>query len=245
MFNVEITTKASTTTVTPTPTEEPEPTTDPFADDTPTPTPEHTPVIANINDSVVHGLENRLLLTPGTFYKCSVTGAGTNNTSPGEGDTRWVPVYRRMKTGTTKQKNWQIGAAKGISDERDIPILIFLQEQKYTDGSWVATGAEGSIEATVKTQAYNPSTITITPGGDGGYSGGGYSGGGGYYGTDDSSGSGDDAVSNPNSDGATTGSTTAKGASTGDETPLTSMMLLAMLSMLTGGYVIIRKRKRI
>lgn len=252
IFNAEITTKASTATVTPTPTNPtdtptPEPTTDPFADDTPTPTPEHTPVIANINDSVVHGLENRLLLTPGTFYKFSVTGAGTNNTSPGEGDTRWVPVYWRMKTGTTKQKNWQIGAAKGISDERDIPILIFLQEQKYTNGTWTATGAEGSIEATVKTQAYNPSTITITPGGDGGYSGGGSYNGGGYYGsgTDDYSGSGDDAVSNPNSDGATTGSTTAKGASTGDETPLTSMMMLVMLSMLTGGYVIVRKRKRI
>ena len=249
IFTVEMTTKAAaviTDTPTPTPGED-----DPFADitDTPTPTPDHTAVIANINDSVVHGLENRLLLTPGTFYKFSVTGAGTNNTNPGEGDTRWVPVYWRMKTGTTKQKNWQIGAAKGISDERDIPILIFLQEQKYTNGAWVATGTECSIEATVKTQAYNPSTITVTPGGGSGYSGyGGYSGGSGYYGSgsDDYSGSttGDDAVSNPNGEGGTTGSTTAKGASTGDNTPITSMMMLAMLSMLTGGYVIVRKRKR-
>ena len=119
--------------------------------------------IADINDSVVYGLEEPLQLTPGTFYEFSVVGAGTDNENPGEGDTRWVPVYWRMKTGTTKQKNWQIGAAKGIADEREIPLLIFLQEQKYTNGAWVATGIEGSIEAVVKTKAWEEITPTPTP----------------------------------------------------------------------------------
>ena len=45
------------------------------------------------NDSVVEGLDKPLVFYPNTYYKFNVTGAGTQNTNPVEGDVRWTPLY--------------------------------------------------------------------------------------------------------------------------------------------------------
>ena len=127
-----------------------------------TPGPTHTPVLSDVHDSIVTGLENRLLMEHGAFYEFTVIGAGTDNDTPGEGDTRWVPVYWRMKRGTVHQKDWRIGAVRSISDALDIPILIYLREDKYTNGAWVPTGVEESIEEVVMTKSYQP-TPSPTP----------------------------------------------------------------------------------
>lgn len=44
------------------------------------------------NDSVVEGLDKPLVFYPNTYYKFNVTGAGTQNTNPVEGDVRWTPI---------------------------------------------------------------------------------------------------------------------------------------------------------
>lgn len=43
------------------------------------------------NDSVVEGLDKPMVFYPNTYYKFNVTGAGTQNTNPVEGDVRWTP----------------------------------------------------------------------------------------------------------------------------------------------------------
>ena len=45
------------------------------------------------NDSVVEGLDKPMVFYPNTYYKFNVTGAGTQNTNPVEGDVRWTPLY--------------------------------------------------------------------------------------------------------------------------------------------------------
>ena len=34
-----------------------------------------------------------MVFYPNTYYKFNVTGAGTQNTNPAEGDVRWTPLY--------------------------------------------------------------------------------------------------------------------------------------------------------
>ena len=122
----------------------------------------HIPVIADINKSTVQGLENRLLFKPGVSHEFTVKGAGMDNEKPGEGDTRWVPQYWKIENSTSEHKEWKI-SSNGIKEEKDIPILIFLQEQKYTEGQWTDTENMDSIGAVVKTQAYSDVTPTPTP----------------------------------------------------------------------------------
>ena len=97
---------------------------------------------------------------PGKYYPFTVTGAGTDNTNPGEGDTRWVPVYWKTSENGTKFLHWVIGAANGISTEQTIVILIYLQEERYENGAWTPTGTEKYIKANVRTKPYSTSTIT-------------------------------------------------------------------------------------
>ena len=151
-------------TPTPTPETSETPTLTPTATGTPTPTPTptHTPVIADIKDTKVTGLDNRLLFSPNKMYSFTVTGAGTDNTEPGEGDTQWIPVYWKTSLAETAKKftHWTIGAANGITTTRDIPIYIFLKEQQYASGVWLDTETEDYITATVHSQGYSPVAIT-------------------------------------------------------------------------------------
>ena len=150
--------------ITPTPSTEPTETVTPTPEETetPTPTPTHTPVIADIKDTKVAGLDVKLLFSPNKMYSFTVTGAGEDNTDPGEGDTRWIPAYWKTSLADTAKKytHWTIGAANGIQTTRDIPIYIFLKEQQYTSGVWLDTETEDYITATVHSQGYSLVSIT-------------------------------------------------------------------------------------
>ena len=122
---------------------------------TPTPTP-RAPIIADINDTTVTGITN-LKLMPNTYYPFTVTGAGTDNTNPVNGDTCWVPQYWRMESDPTQHANWRIGAKAGINKNTTIPIRVYLQEQRYngSTGKWEATDVVDYITANVTAIPYD------------------------------------------------------------------------------------------
>ena len=228
-------TATPTPTAAPTPTETPLPTATPNPDDpglvdpTVTPEPTHIPVIPDVNASVVHGLENALELWPNTFYSFSVTGAGSDNTNPGEGDVQWVPQYwvQLKSTGEegSKQTTWKIGAKSGIYEAKTLPIRIYLKKYVYQNGQWVGTEDYQYISYTIQTAALSAS---VTPGATTG-----------------------DTSTDPTAlaaDGTSTAQTgegvAATNAKTGDNSPVGSMMMLAAISILAGGYVIVRRRKK-
>ena len=159
-------------TVTPTPiyTETPTPT--PIYTDTPTPMPTHAPVVPNIRETTVNGLDRPLELTPNTLYDFEVIGAGTKNVEPGIGDVRWLPVYWKTSLAEDDKQysNWKIGSSEGITYSGDLPIYIFLKEQTYRDGNWFDTGHVDYIITFVKSAGYTPSptpspepTETVSP----------------------------------------------------------------------------------
>ena len=200
------------------------------------------PQPATISKCKVSGLENALKFYPGVFYEFSVTGAGTEITNPVTGDEKYEPLYwSTSKTPTDAQKNksWKIGSAKGITDASTYNMYIFFQKYRFNGSEWIA----GDIEyKTVQFKAAEiteddlnnwkrQNGVTITPeGGDGTGSGSG--------------GSGTDAELTATAAAQDSSSSSKSAVSTADESPIGTMSALMALSLLAGGYVLIRKRKK-
>ena len=202
-----------------------------------TPTPSHTPVVPDVKESVVQGFEKALVFYPRTFYDFKVIGAGTQNNNPGEGDVRWVPSGWSMSSNPSSwNPSWKIGAKDGIytDTEKTYTIYIKYNKQVYSGNDWQETDASEVLSYQFKAAPLTQATTTPGANGTNG----------------DGTGSGDGTT-----DGGTTDVTpttyadgtngTAKSAvSTGDESPVGTMLALAAASVLAGGYVLIRRRKK-
>ena len=193
-----------------------------------------------INDCKVSGLEKALKFYPGVFYEFAVTGAGTEITNPVTGDEKYVPLYwSTSKTPTDAQKNksWKIGSAKGITDASTYNMYIFFQKYRFNGSEWIP----GDIEyKTVQFKAAEiteddlnnwkkENGVTTTPG-DGDGTGSGESG--------------TDAELTATAAAQDSSSSSKSAVSTADESPIGTMSALMALSLLAGGYVLIRKRKK-
>ena len=212
---------------------------------TPTPTTRAT-INPSVSESKVTGLEKALEFYPKQMYNFTVTGAGTDNTNPVKGDTKWIPYGWSMSAkniDTGYQKSWSIGNVNGIKQAKTFRMYIFFQKYIYNGSEWEATGVKEALPTEFKSKAIDftvtPSgTITPTATAGSGSGSGGYDGSGSGDGTD-----GDDAENHDGTD-SDTGSSSATNARTADNSPIATMMMLASLSLVAGGYVIIRKRKK-
>ena len=206
----------------------------PPATSTPTPTPTHTPVIADIKKSVIQGFENALVFYPNTFYEFRVIGAGTQNSNPGQGDVRWVPVgWSTVSANPTSWKTtWKIGAEKGIYTDKEVAYSMYVRFRKdvYDGSNWQETDSYEVL--TYQFKAAPLSQTTVTPGADGSGTGG-----------DGMSGEGSTDIT-PTTYADGTNGTSKSAVSTGDESPIGTMMALAAASVLAGGYVLVRRRKK-
>ena len=203
---------------------------------TPTPTPSHTAVVPNVNESVVQGFESALVFYPNTFYDFTVIGAGTQNSNPGEGDVRWVPVGWSMSSNpTTWNTSWKIGAKSGIytDTEKAYTIYIKYNKQVYSGSNWEDTDAAEILSYQFK--AAPLTQATVTPGANGTNGDGTGTGDGTTDGTTD-------VTPTTYADG--TNDTSKSAVATGDESPIGTMMALVAASVLAGGYVLVRRRKK-
>lgn len=208
------------------------------------------PIVPNVTESIVQGLDKALEFYPNQFYKFTVIGAGTASTaeqvkSPVEGDVQWRPIYwstSKNPSAKNQNKEWQIGAKNGIKEAKTFKLYVFFQKYVYNGKEWQASDTVQSAAYTFKSAeiTFEPSgTPSGTPAaGSGGYYGGGESG-------EDTDGDGGSGAASRDGDDSDTGSTSsASNASTADNSPIGAMVSLAALSLLAGGYVIVRRRKR-
>ena len=198
--------------------------------------PKPEPKTPAVTESKVQGFENALTFYPGTFYDFRAIGAGTDNADPHEGDVRWVPQYWSMSANPSSKDmhtTWKIGAAKGIykDTETTYDIYVFFQKEVYSGTEWQAQS--GIIES-VKYQfkAAPLAQTSVTPG---------VTGSDGTYGGDGTTEDASDLTPTTYADG---GSASKSAVSTGDESPVGTMMALAAASILAGGYVLVRRRKK-
>ena len=146
---------------------------------------------------------------------------------------------------TGYQKSWSIGNVNGIKQAKTFRMYIFFQKYIYNGSEWEATGVKEALPTEFKSKAIDFTVTpsgTITPTATAGSGSGGYD----YNGTGSGDGDGTDGDDAENHDGtdSNTGSTSATNARTADNSPIATMMMLASLSLVAGGYVIVRKRKK-
>ena len=214
---------------------------------TPTPTTRAT-INPSVSESKVTGLEKALAFYPKQMYNFKVTGAGPDNTNPIKGDTKWIPYGWSMSAkniDTGYQKSWSIGNVNGIKQAKTFRMYIFFQKYIYNGSEWEATGVKEALPTEFKSKAIDFTVTpsgTITPTATAGSGSGGYD----YNGTGSGDGDGTDGDDAENHDGTDgdTGSTSATNARTADNSQIATMMMLASLSLVAGGYVIVRKRKK-
>ena len=213
----------------------------PEVTESPTPTP-HNAKIPAVTESVLQGFENALVFYPGTYYDFRVIGAGTTNEDPGEGDVRWVPSYWAMSTNPSssdRNTTWKIGSKKGIytNTEKAYSLYVFFQKEVYNGSQW--NPESGSIQyVEYQFRAAPLAATSITPTGMAGNG----------TGTGTAEGSADGTTGTTDDLTPTTYAAAADGTksavSTGDESPIGTMMALAAASVLAGGYVLVRRRKK-
>ncbi|WP_270855849.1 hypothetical protein [Blautia massiliensis (ex Durand et al. 2017)] len=195
----------------------------------------HNPKSYKVSDSRVYGLDDPLEFYPNTFYEFRVVGAGTDNDNPGEQDVKWVPLYWSTSANPSdsqKHSAWKIGSAKGINKDATYNLYVFFQKYVYTGGQWQQTD---TIESAVYQFKSAKLTPTGTPGADGSY-------GGGQTGSDPNATITGEASATSSNGGNGTRSKNA--VSTADNSPIGTMSALAVASLLAGGYVIVRRRKK-
>lgn len=179
---------------------------------TPTPTTRAT-INPSVSESKVTGLEKALEFYPKQMYNFTVIGAGTDNTNPIKGDTKWIPYGWSMSAkniDTGYQKSWSIGNVNGIKQAKTFRMYIFFQKYIYNGSEWEATGVKEALPTEFKSKAIDFTVTpsgTITPTATAGSGSGGYD----YNGTGSGDGDGTDGDDAENHDGtdSDTGSTSA------------------------------------
>ena len=189
--------------------------------------------IPPVTDSIVQGLDDALQFYPNTFYDFTVIGAGTTNPNPNEGDVKWVKLYWSTAAHpTAKQQHtaWKIGSTKGINKADTYNLYVFFQKYVYTNGNWQPLD-------TIESAVYQFKSAELTPSGTPGADG-----------TDGQTGTDPDATvtgeASATSSNGGNGSTSRSAVSTADNSPIGTMSALAVASLLAGGYVIVRRRKK-
>ena len=168
-----------------------------------------------------------------------LTPAVTDNQDPIEGDVKWVPLYWSTAANPAdnqKHSSWKIGSTSGITKADTYNLYVFFQKWIYTGGQWQATD---NIESA--TYQFESADITVTPSVTGTANG---TGGTGESGTDGQTGTSGTDASTTSNNGSSSGTTGRTAVSTADESPVGTMSALAVASLLAGGYVIIRRRKK-
>jgi hypothetical protein len=200
----------------------------------PTPTPNVTPTPTSrpsynyaASDSIVDGLSDKIPAYAKKMHYFTVTGAGSDNTDPQEGDVKWEADYWKAGSQThNKDRNGRFYMifAKDYTAEKDITIKIHYTKYVYHNGQWQEAGEEDV-----------PYTITVYP----------------------ATAEDDPELTNGSGTIATAETLAAEGisvdsdaaissnATTADETPVGELILMLFTALAACGIVLRLKAKRI
>lgn len=205
-----------------------------------------------VTEGTVSGLEGSIKFFPGKVYTFTPKGGGQDDASPYvTGDERWVPAYWTFSISTEAERHtkWQISAPKGqqLKGRGSVTytMYIYCTKEVYNGKNWEATDVVEpykakftAVEYTDKELANYLAELSGTPAQDDADGGDGGDGSGGNGGTDA------ELTATAAASAKDAGSKSKSAVSTADESPIGTMSVLAALSLLAGGYVVVRKRKK-
>ena len=198
-----------------------------------------------VTESKVTGLENPIKLFPNKFYDFQVIGAGQNDTNPINGDERWIPKYWSWRIGIqAPDKNdpnlqQKLESLKKYRIPSKFSLYVFFEKEIYNGKVWTDTDVIEYMKTSFSSaeisdeewKEYIDNYNKENP--DDGLN---------YDGT--SGGSVADIKATEAASEKDSGSTSKSAVSTADESPIGTMSVLAVFSLLAGGYVLVRKRKK-
>lgn len=205
-----------------------------------------------VTEGTVSGLEGSIKFFPGKVYTFTPKGGGQDDASPYvTGDERWVPAYWTFSISTEAERHtkWQISAPKGqqLKGRGSVTytMYIYCTKEVYNGKNWEATDVVEpykakftAVEYTDKELADYLAELSGTPAQDDADGGDGRDGSGGDGGTDA------ELTATAAASAKDADSKSKSAVSTADESPIGTMSVLAALSLLAGGYVVVRKRKK-
>lgn len=205
-----------------------------------------------VTEGTVEGLENPIKFFPKRYISFTAIGAGTQDSAPYvSGDERWVPSYWTFSTADNAKKHtsWSVGAPKGLQikgqGSKSYTVYVYCTKEVYNGKTWEPTDVTGyyttsftAVEYTDEEAAEWAKQNGTDGTGDNDGTGGDGSGEGGDGGTDA------ELTATAAASAKDAGSKSKSAVSTADESPIGTMSVLAALSLLAGGYVIVRKRKK-
>ena len=202
----------------------------------------------------VEGLDGEIKFFAKRYVSFTAIGAGTEDSEPYvKGDERWIPVYWKFPGSNSTHTTWSIGGknGKGIqpsngASTQDFTIQVYCEKQIYNGSTWqdtdvveyftkkftIASYTDEEEQQWLKDNGY------ITDDTDGDSDGDGSGSGSGDGGTDA------ELTATAAASAKDAGSKSKSAVSTADESPIGTMSVLAALSLLAGGYVVVRKRKK-
>ena len=202
----------------------------------------------------VEGLDGEIKFFSKRYVSFTAIGAGTEDSAPYvKGDERWIPVYWKFPGSDSTHTTWSIGGknGKGIQPSKgastqDFTIHVYCEKQIYNGSTWqdtdvveyftkkftIASYTDEEEQQWLKDNGY------ITDDTDGDSDGDGSGNGSGDGGTDA------ELTATAAASAKDAGSKSKSAVSTADESPIGTMSVLAALSLLAGGYVVVRKRKK-
>lgn len=197
----------------------------------------------SVTDNKVTGLENPLKFFPSKKYEFTVTEAGMSDEAPYVvGDERYAFLYwSTSSSGKNPQAKKVIMSSKGIQDANTYTMYLFFQKYRFNGTDWVKKGSPESISTKFSSAGYTDEELKeyLEEAKENGTEVPGY---------ENDTGSGDDADAELTATAAASekdaGSKSKSAVSTADESPIGTMSALAALSLLAGGYIVVRKRKK-
>ena len=200
----------------------------------------------------VEGLDGEIKFFSKRYVSFTAIGAGTEDSAPYvKGDERWIPVYWKFPGSDSTHTTWSIGGknGKGIQPSKgastqDFTIQVYCEKQVYNGSTWQDTDVVEYFTKKFTIASYTDEEekqwlrdngyITDDTDGDNDGSGNGSGAGG----TDA------ELTATAAASAKDAGSKSKSAVSTADESPIGTMSVLAALSLLAGGYVVVRKRKK-
>ena len=203
----------------------------------------------------VEGLDGQIKFFRLRYVSFTAIGAGTEDSAPYvKGDERWIPVYWKFPGSNSTHTTWSIGSSdskKGIrpsngASTQDFTMQIYCEKQIYNGSTWQDTDVVEYFTKKFTISNYTDDEEQqwlrdhgyITDDTDGDSDGDGSGSGSGDGGTDA------ELTATAAASAKDAGSKSKSAVSTADESPIGTMSVLAALSLLAGGYVVVRKRKK-
>ena len=195
----------------------------------------------SVDENTVSGLDEEIKFFPGKVvnFEVSSKGSDISNDEAVTGDEKYVYLgWSKSKTydkDSLQANSTSMSSAKGISKSGTGSLYFWFQKYVWNGKEWVASGDPEAKKVKFHSAGYTDEELAN------------------YYaelsGTPTAS-SGDgtyteaELTATAAAEAKSSGSTSKKAASTADESPIGSMSALAALSLLAGGYIIVRKRKK-